>query len=86
MFVMKVVSTAELKARLSHYLAEVREGGTVYVTSRGHRVARISRFSGGDALDMKPPERPISDLEDIKVRPMPSVEALSELLQDRARR
>ncbi len=31
----------ELKARLSRYLDMVREGRTVYVTERGHEVARL---------------------------------------------
>jgi prevent-host-death family protein len=38
---MKVAGVAQLKARLSQYLAAVKEGGEVVVTERGRVIARI---------------------------------------------
>lgn len=38
---MSSVSVSELKARLSHYLREVRQGGEIQVLDRGNLVARI---------------------------------------------
>ena len=38
---MSSVSVSDLKARLSHYLREVRRGGEVQVLDRGKPVARL---------------------------------------------
>lgn len=46
----RVVSTAELEARLSHYLRLVRRGGRVVVTHRGRAIATLRPVSG-EALD-----------------------------------
>ena len=40
--IMSRVSVSELKARLSHYLREVRRGGEVEVLDRGVPIARLS--------------------------------------------
>lgn len=49
---MQRVSVSDLKARLSHYLREVKRGGEIQVLERGVPVARITaspaRFSGDD--------------------------------------
>ena len=37
---------SELKARLSHYLREVRRGGEIQVLDRGNPVARIVPLAG----------------------------------------
>ena len=44
---MSRVSVSELKARLSHYLREVRRGGEVEILDRGLPVARLSRIGEG---------------------------------------
>lgn len=42
---MESVSVRELKARLSHYLRTVQQGGSVVVTVRGKPVARLMPIS-----------------------------------------
>jgi prevent-host-death family protein len=65
---MKIASIAELKARLSEYLAAVRQGEDVIVTDRGRPVARLSGLANDAKLDarvselvrtglMRPPRR-----------------------------
>ena len=65
---MKKASVAELKARLSEYLAAARRGEDVIVTDRGRPVARLSGLGGDRKLKarvaelvragvMRPPER-----------------------------
>lgn len=44
--IMKTVSVSELKARLSHYLREVRRGGEIQVLDRGVPVARLVQAAG----------------------------------------
>ena len=44
---MVVVGVAEVKAKLSKYLAKVRGGRDVLITERGRPVARIVPVSGG---------------------------------------
>ena len=39
----------DLKARLSHYLREVRRGGEVEILERGVPVARLTRIENPDA-------------------------------------
>jgi len=85
--VMRYVSTAGLKAKLSQYLAEVREGGTVYVTSHGHPVAELSPLAGGGWLGIQEPERPVSDLAKMQIPACPKkIPAEDILRQDRGRR
>jgi len=45
------VGIRELRGRLSHCLARVREGDEVVVTDRGTAIARIVPITGGRALD-----------------------------------
>ena len=42
---------AELKARLSEYLAAARRGEDVIVTDRGRPIARLTRMTGATARD-----------------------------------
>jgi prevent-host-death family protein len=84
--VMKYVSTAELKAKLSSYLAQVREGGSVYVTSHGRAVAELSPVREGPDLGIRKPERPVSDLKRIRPESRPPSPAEDWLLEDRGRR
>jgi len=65
---MKKASVAELKSRLSEFLAAVKRGEDVIVTERGRPVARLTGLAGGAGLDarmselvraglVKPPQR-----------------------------
>lgn len=45
---MKAVGIRELKARLSHYIREVRAGEVVLVTDRGDVVAELRAHAGTD--------------------------------------
>ena len=46
---MQVAAVAELKARLSQYLARVKAGEEVLVTERGRPIARVVRIDPSDA-------------------------------------
>jgi prevent-host-death family protein len=48
---MKTVSVSELKARLSHYLREVRRGNEIQVLDRGVPVARLTRVAAAAESD-----------------------------------
>jgi prevent-host-death family protein len=48
---MKQVSIADLKARLSEYIAFAKSGEEVVITDRGRPVARIAPLKGGVARD-----------------------------------
>jgi prevent-host-death family protein len=45
---MQITGVAQLKARLSQYLAMVKQGAEVVVTERGKVIARIVPDAGGD--------------------------------------
>lgn len=53
MVVMKMIGVAELKSRLSEYLAQVKAGEEIVVTERGAPVARIVKAQPAidDGLD-----------------------------------
>jgi prevent-host-death family protein len=53
LLVMTTVSVAELKARLSEYLAAARRGEDVIVTDRGRPVARLSGLVDGAKMDAR---------------------------------
>lgn len=83
---MKYVSTADLKAKLSQYLSEVREGQTIYVTSHHHPVAELIPVQKPEKLEIIEPTAPLSSLEKISGvsrGPLPAEEYLNE---DRGRR
>jgi antitoxin (DNA-binding transcriptional repressor) of toxin-antitoxin stability system len=48
---MKAVGIRELKARLSHYVREVRHGETILVTDRGEVVAELRQPGAGVAAE-----------------------------------
>lgn len=50
---MKSASVAELKAKLSEYLAAARRGEEVIVTDRGRPVARLSGLGGSQDWDAR---------------------------------
>ena len=83
---MKYVSTAELKAKLSQHLGEVREGAVVYVTSHGHPVAELSPIKDRGGFEIEKPDRPVTDLLKLDIRPLGSTSAESYLYADRERR
>jgi prevent-host-death family protein len=58
--VMKAVSVAELKARLSHYLRRVERGETVLVKNRDRVVARIDPAGHVPAASVGDRERLLS--------------------------
>jgi len=84
---MKTVSVAELKSRLSHYLAAVKNGKEIIVTSHRHWIARIVPMQTKAAEDLKiiPAKRPVSSLKKIKGIKL-NVDLVADLLADRRRR
>jgi len=56
--VMKTVKIADLKARLSEHLREVRRGGTLTIMDRSTPIARVIPYAaGGEALVVREPAR-----------------------------
>jgi prevent-host-death family protein len=86
--VMTSAKVSELKARLSAYLAEVRNGGTVVVYDRSTPIAKITAYAEGkddlvvvDALD--PPAK-LKSLKGVTPKkPIDSDDLLRELRQER---
>jgi len=85
--VMKKANIAELKAKLSAYLAEVRGGATVVVYDRATPIARLEPFGEEDDLVVIDATSSVDDLKRIKgVRPKGRVDTnklLLELRKDR---
>jgi prevent-host-death family protein len=84
---MPSVSVATLKSNLSRYLAAVRKGKEIVVTSHRHPIARIvpAEKSITDDLKIIPAKRPVSSLKGIKGMDL-QVDLLADLLADRRRR
>jgi len=86
--VMTKAKVSELKARLSAYLAEVRQGGVVVVYDRANPIAVLTPFKEeNDDLVVVEESSPPSDLKRIKGvrprKPMNVDKLLQELRQDR---
>jgi prevent-host-death family protein len=83
---MKSVSVAELKSKLSQYLAAVKSGKEIVVTSHRHSIARIVPIEES-ASDVKifPARKPVSSLKQIKGLNL-KVDLVADLLADRRRR
>jgi prevent-host-death family protein len=64
--VMNYVSTAELKAKLSHYLGKVKEGEAIYVTSHQKPVAELIPVLDASRIKIVPPTLPVSVLSEIE--------------------
>jgi prevent-host-death family protein len=84
----KTVRIAELKARLSEYLRQVRRGQTITVLDRETPVARLVPYDDRPALVVR---RPVPGAPPIGEVPLPPpldlpVDAVALLLEDRARR
>ena len=83
---MPTVNVATLKEKLSHYLALVKKGQEVVVTSHRHPVARILPSNAATARIIEP-TRPVKDLLKVKgLKRRRSVSAVETLLADRRRR
>jgi prevent-host-death family protein len=83
---MKSVSVAELKSKLSQYLASVRSGKEIIVTSHRHSIARIVPVEeSATDLEIIPARKPISSLKQIKGVKL-KVDLVADLLADRHKR
>ncbi len=93
---MKQVSIAELKARLSEYIAVAKRGEEVVVTDRGRPVVRLAAIRGEAARNahleglvragvVRVPEKKLPrGFGDAGLIPDPSGSLLAALLEDRA--
>ena len=84
---MESVSVAALKSNLSRYLAAVRRGTEIVVTSHRHPIARIvpAEKAAVDDLKIMPAKKPVSSLKKIKGIKL-SFDPVEFLLEDRRRR
>ena len=84
--VMKSVSVAQLKSKLSQYLTAAKNGQEVTVTSHRHPIAKIVPLATtvGD-LQIIPAKKPVSTLKKIKGLNL-NVDLVADLLADRRRR
>jgi prevent-host-death family protein len=84
---MESVSVATLKSNLSRYLAAVKKGKEIVVTSHRHPIARIvpPEKTLADDLKIIPAKKPISSLKKIKGIKL-DIDLVAELLADRRRR
>jgi prevent-host-death family protein len=70
------VQIAQLKARLSAYLREVRKGGELVVMDRKTPVARVLPYEQGPhRLERRPPLPNATHLRDLALPPFPVVVA-----------
>jgi len=80
---MESVSVATLKSNLSRYLAAVKKGEEVVVTSHRHPIARILPMEKAVSdLKIIPAKKPVSSLRKIKGLNL-QADLLAELLADR---
>jgi prevent-host-death family protein len=84
---MQSVSVATLRSNLSRYLAAVRRGKEIVITSHRNPIARIvpAQKPLMDDLKIIPAREPVSSLKRIKGMDL-QVDLLAELLADRRRR
>jgi len=84
--VMKPVRIAELKARLSEYLRQVRRGNPLLVMDRETPVARIMPYDpGSDVLVIRRPAPDAPALQDVVIPPRIRLrrDAVQLLLEER---
>jgi len=81
-------SVVDLKTHMGRYLARVKRGETIVVTSHRHPVARLTGVeAGAGGLALIPPERPLADLVALSpLRLSSDVGSVEALLADRQRR
>ena len=83
---MESVSVAALKNNLSGYLAAVKKGKELIITSHRHPVARLSPVTKTtDDLKIIPAKKPVSSLRKIKGINL-KFDLVADLLADRRRR
>jgi prevent-host-death family protein len=84
---MESVSVATLKSNLSRYLAAVKKGKEVMITSHQHPIARLLPVERAMADDLKiiPAKKPVSSLKKIKGINL-KFDLVADLLADRRRR
>ena len=83
---MTSVGVAELKAKLSEYLRNVRKGHDLIVLDRDQPIARLTPYSAAGPLVVREPARSYNTLGDI---PLPApvrlrTNAVDLLLEDRS--
>lgn len=84
---MKRAKVSELKAGLSGYLAQVRNGESIVVCDRNTPVAHLVPTATGDDLTIREPIRPLADLRRVKgVRPKGRVDVERLMSEDRDQR
>jgi prevent-host-death family protein len=84
--VMKKVRIAELKARLSEHVREVRRGATYTVMDRETPVARLMPYSTeGEGLSFRPPRGRYPSIQKVPLPPplRLKVDAARLLIEDR---
>jgi len=83
---MKSVSVATLKGNLSGYLAAVKKGQEILVTSHRHPIARIVPIKDAVTdLGIIPARKPVSSVKNLKGVRL-KADLLADLLADRRRR
>lgn len=84
--VMESVSVALLKSKLSQYLAAVKRGKEIIVTSHRHPIARLLPVKDDlpPALEVTPAKKPISSVKNLKGVKL-KVDLVADLLADRRR-
>jgi len=84
---MNRAKVSELKAQLSGYLARVRGGESIVVCDRNTPIAHLVPATDGDALVVREPTRPLTDIRKLKgVRPKGDVDVMRVLREDRDQR
>lgn len=87
MWVMKRVKIAELKAGLSAYLAEVRNGERLLVCDRATPIAVLAPYGELDEIEIVPPRAariPLKQIRPVKLRKR--IEAVALLRDSRDQR
>ncbi len=70
LLVMKTAGIADLKARLSEYLREVRRGRTLVVVDRNTPIAKLIPYSGEtEVLSVRKPLRRFRSLQKVPLPP-----------------
>jgi prevent-host-death family protein len=84
---MKSVGVATLKSKLSQYLAAVKKGTEIIVTSHQHPIARLAPVTNDlrPALEVMPAKKPISSVRNLKGVQL-KVDLVADLLADRRQR
>ena len=83
---MESVSVATLKSKLSQYLAAVKKGKEIIVTSHQHPIARLAPLEKTrPGVEIIPALKPISSLKKIRGVKL-RVDPVAYLLADRRRR